>query len=166
MEIAVTPPSSPPRDPRNGGRFTGWHMTAILVVFFGIVFAVNFTMANLAVTTFTGEVVDNGYVASQHFNRWLADAEREKALGWSAAVTRLKDGHVAVAVRGAGTTGAQLGGEIWRPIGEGAIHPRPIAFVGNASNVFISREALPAGRWQLRLTLVAGGHKWHAMDGI
>ncbi|HMP45265.1 MAG TPA: FixH family protein, partial [Sphingopyxis sp.] len=39
--------------------FTGWHMTAILVGFFGVVMAVNFTMARLAMSTFGGKVVEN-----------------------------------------------------------------------------------------------------------
>lgn len=162
MEIAVTPPAPDPRQP---GRFTGWHMTAILVLFFGVVFIVNFTMAHLAISTFTGEVVDNGYVASQHFNHWLAEAQREKALGWSAKVTRLKDGRLAVVVGGRGTAGATLSGEIWRPIAKGAI-TQPIAFARDPAGAFVSQQALADGRWQLRLTLTAGGQKWHAMDGI
>jgi nitrogen fixation protein FixH len=41
------------------GKFTGWHMTTILVAFFGVVIAVNFFMARMAVGTFGGTVVDN-----------------------------------------------------------------------------------------------------------
>ena len=51
--------------------FTGYHMTAILVAFFGVVIVVNFVMARYAVATFGGTVVDNSYVASQEFNGWL-----------------------------------------------------------------------------------------------
>jgi nitrogen fixation protein FixH len=53
-------------------RFTGRHMTGILVAFFGVVMTVNFTMAYVAISGFGGTVVDNSYVASQNYNRWLA----------------------------------------------------------------------------------------------
>ena len=84
------------------GKFTGWHMTAILVAFFGIVIAVNFTMARLAVTSFGGTVVDNSYVASQHYNDWLAAADRQERLGWTVKASLSADRHVAVQVELAG----------------------------------------------------------------
>ena len=61
--------------------FNGWHMFAILCAFFGVVIAVNITMATYASTTFGGIVVENSYVASQEFNRWLDEAKAERALG-------------------------------------------------------------------------------------
>ena len=48
--------------------FTGRHMTMVLVAFFGTIIVVNFTMARFASSTFGGVVVENSYVASQHFN--------------------------------------------------------------------------------------------------
>ena len=51
--------------------FTGRHMAAIMVAFFGVVIVVNLLNARLASSTFGGEVVENSYVASQDFNRWL-----------------------------------------------------------------------------------------------
>jgi len=53
------------------GRFTGWHMTFILVSFFAVVIAVNLTMAHFASSTFGGLVVENSYVASQKYDGWL-----------------------------------------------------------------------------------------------
>jgi nitrogen fixation protein FixH len=55
--------------------FTGRHMTMILVAFFAVVVGVNVTMAVLARKSWTGLVVPNSYVASQHFN-----AETQKRL--------------------------------------------------------------------------------------
>ena len=43
-------------------RFTGWHMAAILLGFFGLVVAVNLYMAHTAISTFGGTVVENSYV--------------------------------------------------------------------------------------------------------
>ena len=147
-------------------RFTGWHMTAILVAFFGVVFAVNFTMARLATTTFSGEVVENSYDASQVFNKWLDAAAREKALGWNAHVARQIDGRLAVEVTGAGTQNASLTGEAWRPLGaSGAI--RSITFTRQGTSTsYVSQQSLGTGRWVLRLTLSAGGKQWHSQAAI
>ena len=40
-------------------RFTGYHMLAIMVAFFGVVIAVNLTMATFASRSWTGLVVEN-----------------------------------------------------------------------------------------------------------
>ena len=48
--------------------FTGRHMLAAMLGFFGVVIAVNVVMATLAAKTFSGTVVDNSYVASQQRN--------------------------------------------------------------------------------------------------
>uniref|UniRef100_UPI00286E75F7 FixH family protein n=1 Tax=Sandarakinorhabdus sp. TaxID=1916663 RepID=UPI00286E75F7 len=64
--------------------FTGRHMWMVMIGFFGLVIAVNFTMAWLASSTFGGTIVDNSYVASQKFNGWLQAARAQKALGWTA----------------------------------------------------------------------------------
>ena len=55
--------------------FTGWHMLAIMLAFFGTIITVNFTMAYLATSTWSGLVVKNTYVASQQFNGKAAAAK-------------------------------------------------------------------------------------------
>ncbi|WP_193176890.1 FixH family protein [Oricola nitratireducens] len=64
--------------------FTGWHMLGVLVLFFGTIISVNLTLAYYANSTWTGLVVPNSYVASQHFNDVTAEKRRQAALGWSA----------------------------------------------------------------------------------
>ena len=54
-------------------RFTGWHMLAIMVAFFAVVFFVNGVLVFSAMHSWTGLVVENSYVASQTFD---ADTER------------------------------------------------------------------------------------------
>lgn len=61
---------------------TGRHVLLWMVMFFGVVIAVNLTMAYFATGTWSGLVVQNSYVASQHFNEMLDQAEKQKALGW------------------------------------------------------------------------------------
>ncbi|KRB23160.1 MULTISPECIES: FixH family protein [Mesorhizobium] len=67
--------------------FTGRHMLAIILAFFGVVIAVNLTMATLANTSWTGLVVENTYVASQQFNKKAEEGRAQAALGWSGNLT-------------------------------------------------------------------------------
>ncbi|MEN3793629.1 FixH family protein [Fulvimarina sp. MAC3] len=67
--------------------FTGWHMLAIMLAFFGTVIAVNVTMAIYAASTWSGLVVENSYVASQHFDTDAAERRRENGLGYRLAAT-------------------------------------------------------------------------------
>ena len=70
----------------------GSHVLAIIVAFFGVIFAVNFLLAYLANSTWSGLVVENGYVASQSFNSDLAKAKAQEALGWNVGFTYDKEG--------------------------------------------------------------------------
>jgi nitrogen fixation protein FixH len=141
-------------------RFTGWHMAVILFAFFGIVIAVNVYMATLASTSFSGVVVENSYVASQHYNTWLDEAAKEKALGWQTGVVRQADGRVAVSLIGdARPDHAVLTGEAWHPLGQEA--DRTLSFRSIGDGRWISIDPLPEGRWRLRLKLDgddAAGH--------
>ena len=55
--------------PARPREFTGKHMLVIMFAFFGVIIAVNLTMATFAHTSWSGLVVQNSYVAGQHFNR-------------------------------------------------------------------------------------------------
>jgi nitrogen fixation protein FixH len=139
------------------GEFTGRHMAIILVTFFGIVMAVNFTMARYASSTFGGLVVDNSYVASQKFNGWLEKARREKALGWSADVARRPDLRLDVTLAtGQGLLqGAHLTALARHPLGQ--MPERSMTFRDLGDGHYESREALPAGRWIVHLKADAQG---------
>lgn len=140
-------------------RFTGWHMLAILGAFFGVVIAVNLVMARLATSTFSGEVVANSYVASQDFNHWLAEARAEAALGWRAEPV-LADGKLDIALAdasGRALTGAAVTAELRHPLGQSG--DRVLRLNEVAPGHYVA--PLSAGRWQMRLTVLAGGHRWH-----
>lgn len=68
-------------------QFTGWHMLAIMVAFFGTIITVNLVMATYANTSWTGLVVQNTYVASQQFNERVAESRAQAALGWRDTLT-------------------------------------------------------------------------------
>ena len=67
--------------------FTGRHMLAIMFAFFGVIIAVNLTMATFARTSWAGRVVPNTYVASQEFNRKAEAGREQAALGWKAELS-------------------------------------------------------------------------------
>lgn len=142
--------------------FTGRHMALIMVGFFGVVVCVNFFMAHLASSTFTGVVVKNSYVASQHFNGWLDEARAERKLGWRATARREADGRVGVALLGV-PAGAAVSGQAWHPLGKAS--DRELHFRAGGDG-FRSDEAIPAGRWRIRLEVAADGHRWRTEEMI
>jgi nitrogen fixation protein FixH len=68
------------------GGFTGLHMLLTMLAFFGVIIAVNLTMAFFARSSWTGFVVENSYVASQEFNEKMAETRAQAALGWQSAL--------------------------------------------------------------------------------
>lgn len=143
--------------------FTGRHITAILVGFFGTVIAVNFTMAGYASSTFGGIVVENSYVASQEFNGWLDRAAKADALGWKAQASRLPDGRVEIRLTGA-PEGTVLSAEAWHPLGR--LADRQLTFAPVSPGRFVSEEALPVGRWTLRIEAHAGKATWRREEAL
>lgn len=140
------------------GGFTGRHMAITIVGFFLVVIVVNMVMARLASSTFGGVVVENSYVASQHYNRWLAEARAQDALGWDAKASRLPDGRLALALSGL-PQGPVTATVIARhPLGR--LPERRLVLTGPGDARLISAEALPTGRWRLRIELVAAGRDW------
>lgn len=141
-------------------RFTGWHAAATLVAFFGVVIAVNLTMALFATRTFGGVVVENSYVASQQYNRWLAAAERQKQLGWK--IVPGIDARRRVTV-GLDLEGAKLRGFARHPLGREA--DVPLTFVASESG-FRSAEPLPAGRWSIHLAVQRGADEARLIETV
>ncbi len=145
--------------------FTGRHMAAILVAFFGVVIAVNFTMARYAVSTFGGLVVDNSYVASQKFNGWLEKARAEKRLGWSMDLQRRPDLRLTLTLRsGAGPMAdAHVSALARHPLG--VLPERTLRFRALGGGHYESLEILPAGRWIVHLKADAHGKEFnHLVD--
>lgn len=135
-----------------GQQFTGRHMWAAMLGFFGMIIAVNFTMAWFASSTFGGTVVDNSYVASQKYNDWLAAARAQKALGWSVDI-RLDDArHVEIA---AALPAASISGVATHPLGRQP--EQALAFRQTGAGHYRSTTPLPAGRYLLRITVNAQG---------
>jgi nitrogen fixation protein FixH len=126
-------------------------MLAVMLGFFGVVIAVNFVMATLAAKTFGGTVVDNSYVASQQFNRWLAEGRAQERLGWTARL-RVDDArHVRVVLsdRAGPLDGAEVAAVARHPLGRE--NDVPLRFRASGAGNYTSEGLLPAGRWQIHL---------------
>lgn len=151
---------------RQGRIFTGRHMAIILIVFFGVVIAVNFTMARIAVGTFGGTVVDNSYVASQNYNRWLAAAARQDRLGWSVSTSLDANRFVVIAAqyRGSPIAGLTASGR--------AVHPLDrakdveVKFAVRGDGRLVSTHALPAGRWTMQVALRRGAQVYKLTEPL
>jgi nitrogen fixation protein FixH len=146
--------------------FTGWHMFAILLAFFGVVVSVNMVMATAAMRTFSGTVVDNSYVASQHFNTWLSEARAQERLGWTTRLGVDNGRHVTVTLsdRGAPLAGAEIEAVARHPLGRApdvSLH-----FQARGAGVYVSRGALPAGRWLVHFEVRRGGKDLRLIESL
>jgi len=140
-------------------------MAAAMIGFFGVVIAVNLVMATQATRTFGGTVVDNSYVASQHFNRWLDEAQAERLLGWTVATER--DGaHARLSVRGHGkaVAGAIVTGTAQHPLGR--LPDLALRFEDLGEGRYRSVETLPAGRWRVRLDIRRAAERARFVDEV
>lgn len=95
---------TPENDNDSGFRMTGGKVLAIMVSFFGVIIAVNLTLAYNAVSTFPGLEVKNAYVASQNFNEELA---AQQALGWTVTAD-IDDNILVLAITNEDGTPAQI----------------------------------------------------------
>jgi nitrogen fixation protein FixH len=146
----MTAPSTQPRT------FTGRHMLAIMIAFFGVIIAVNLTMAAFAWTSWTGLVVQNSYVASQEFNDRAEAGRAQAALGWQG---ELAYSHGELRYRLVRRNGAAVpinGVEValGRPTYDAddtTIMPAPTGDGGFASNI-----RLGDGQWIVRVSAEAG----------
>ena len=129
----------------------GWHVAAIFCVGFGIIIAVNLTLAFNAVATFPGLVVKNSYIASQKFE---AQRDAQDALGWQTSVT-YTDGTLVLDLTGANARPAEVS-ELEVVVGRtthvAADATPELRFDGA---VWRAPMTLDPGHWLIRLNAVA-----------
>lgn len=140
---------------------TGRHVLLGFVAFFGLIVAVNVTMATFAGGTWPGLVVANSYVESQRFNDRLAEARRQNARGLELDM-RYGGGRLTLALSDAkGRPADILAGtvRIGRPVttAEDRLFDLPHARGGDAT---IDADLAP-GLWIAKVTLVTDdGQTW------
>ncbi len=141
-------------------RFTGWHMLACMIAFFGVIITVNFTMAYMASGTWTGLVVKNSYVASQKFNGELKDAQLQAESGIRSRLT-YADGELVIRVSnrdGTGILPSQAEAWIGRPAFEQ--QDRILRADCQDGGLCVVRSDLKPGLWAIRFLAVAEGRSY------
>ncbi len=139
--------------------FTGWHMAGVMVLFFGTIISVNVFMAYSAVTTWSGLVVPNTYVASQQFNGKVAQARALAATGINGRLSVTADGvrYEVLGADGQPVEADRLVLNFKRPVGEHQDFSVEMAAEGKG--VFLaSREILP-GHWIVEAIAERGGER-------
>ena len=98
---------------------TGRHVLAILVTFFGIVFAVNAYFVIVALSTHAGVVANEPYRKGLKYNERIADSALQDSLGWNGEIALAPDGrHLVMTLRDAAglpVRGLALSATLGRP---------------------------------------------------
>jgi nitrogen fixation protein FixH len=144
-------------------RLTGWHVLAMLIGFFVVIFAVNTIFIVQAVSTFPGEHTKKSYLQGLHYNDTLKRREAERALGWQAEAALLGDegGRSTLRIRltgkdNAALDGVTLTGVLRRPVTD--TQDIKLAFTAGAPGLYIAPiGVLPDGSWDMRVTAARDG---------
>ncbi|MDO8899921.1 MAG: FixH family protein [Phenylobacterium sp.] len=133
----------------DGFRIRGWHVLVAMILFFGIITAVNAVFITAALRTYPGEVSVTPYEDGLAFNAKLARQADQAKLGWRASAGAEAE---AVAVRiiddqGAAVRDLSLSGKLQRPAtGAGALTPR---FRETEPGLYVARLGGVTGVWDL-----------------
>lgn len=132
--------------------FTGRHMLAVMIAFFGVIIGVNLTLAWFANNSWSGLIVANGYVASQEFNRSEERIRAQALLGWRAGLAH--DGGtltVTMTARdGTPLPGLALQGILRRPVT--AREDVALVFKASGSGAYAAPAMLAKGQWELEVS--------------
>lgn len=143
-------------------RADGWWYPWIFVAGFGVVIAVNGTLAYLAVNTWTGLETARPFQAGQEFNKRLAQKSAQTALAWRVqpvfeAAPTAQAAH-AGSMRltftehdGRAIDNLVIEALAVRPTNEG--YDQTLNFTAQGQGVYVAPIDLPlAGQWELRIT--------------
>lgn len=137
---------------QDGPKLTGRKVLIIVLAAFGVVVAVNVTMATLAVGGFPGLVVKNPYAEGQHFDERL---KAEKALGWRFGA-EWSGGELSVSVveaGGAPARGLEVSAVVGRPATRTEDREVELARKGE---VYAADLPLGPGLWRVDITARRG----------
>ncbi len=145
-------------------QLTGWHVLAMLVVFFGVIFTVNGMLVYYSQTSWTGLVPGNGYEASKKYNKQAATARAMLAKGWHTKVIVLRSRRVAVELKdakGQPLTGMQVTAVFSRPVG--TRDDRTMSLRERTAGHYETAETLPLGKWIADIRFHRNGElQWRA----
>mgnify|MGYP001809651017 CR=1 FL=1 len=147
-------------------RQPGWWYPYIFVGAFGVVLAVNGVLAYFATSSFTGLSTENAYEKGRLYNRNLALAKAQEALGWQvdtkvspASTTTTPRADIAISYHdkvGQPVEGLNVVAALIRPTAAGHDHKVRLAPLGNG--VYGGVFDLPlAGVWDMDVTALGEG---------
>lgn len=141
--------------------WTGWTVLITLLVFFGVIFAVNGAMIYAALSTLSGTDTDSAYQAGLQYEQEVAQAAAQDARHWQvdAKLTPSATGErVDLLARDA--AGRALGGmeallTFERPTDRRL--DRSVSLVEDGAGRFHGSTALAAGQWDIVIELTQNG---------
>ncbi len=139
---------------------TGRDVLIGFVLAFGVIIAVNLTLAWKAVATFPGLEVKNSYVASQTFDAERAAQER---LGWTTDTT-LDGDVIRVAFSGPGGQAADVD-HVEALLGRTTVRSddQTLVFIRTGVSTFEAPVAVAKGQWMMQLRAIAAdGTPWRS----
>ncbi|PWV95359.1 nitrogen fixation protein FixH [Hoeflea marina] len=138
-------------------QFTGYHMLATIVTFFAVIIGVNLVMASYAISTWTGLVVPNTYIASQEFNGKAAESRAISALGYQGEIASGPDGFTFALSDKAGdpVTADAVLVAFNRPVG--AVGDHTMTLTPRGEGVFAAPGKLVEGEWIAHVSAVLDG---------
>lgn len=137
-------------------RFTGWHMLAIMLAFFGTIISVNVLMAYYAGASWSGMLSKNTYVASQDFNKNAARAREWAKEGFGGDLT-ISDGAIRYRLIGPADILAKVDhveAIFHRPVGDNQDFSIKLE---RKQDAFSAKHALAAGPWIVDLAVTRKG---------
>ena len=134
-------------------RIDGRHVLALLLAFFGIIFAVNGYFLYRALSTHTGVVANEPYRKGLAYNQRIEWSERQASLGWRDEVTALLQGAITVVITdgdGNAVKGLSVTGSVGRPAT--SADDRSMALIEDASAAYTAvAGGLGQGAWLITI---------------
>ena len=147
------------------GELTGFKVLLWLVLFFGVVFAVNGVMVQAAISTFGGVETSSSYQAGLMFEKNVADAQRQDGMHWQVGgkLVRNSAGLAELDLttrdaKGLPLTGLRADARLAHPANERLDHVIPLQ-AGAAAGSFRGAVEAPAGQWDLIVDLYRGDQR-------
>lgn len=141
----------------NPDKFTGYHMIAVITLFFGTIIAVNLTLAFYASSSWTGLVVKNTYIASQIFEDKKLEREKQISLGWQSDVS-YQDGMLRLVlsnVDGEVIKATKVMAKIGRVTHEN--DDQLLTLLPNSEGDYVVKTELYNGFWNVDITVLRDG---------
>jgi nitrogen fixation protein FixH len=172
MMATTMPTGREPTTTPAGARPGSW-IPWVFVGLFGIVLIANGTMITVAISTFTGMETTSPYKKGVDYNKRLAAAAAQEALGWQGALDAEKmddAGQMAIAFDlkdkdGAPIVAADVTARIDRPLQDGL--QQVIALKEHGGGRYGVEVVLPLkGQWEIQVDAHARGKRYQITERI